>query len=87
MGQPILDLISDGFKTKFSIMRSKIVGKFCFKQFGCNKQLDLLTVDVLNGFYCTFKHLMQFGTLLVQLHFQEQRLYCLLSSHLHSWRK
>jgi len=25
------------------------------KQFGCNKRLDLLTVDVLNGFYCIMK--------------------------------
>jgi len=30
-------------------MQSKGVGKFCFKQFGCNKRLDLLAVDVLNG--------------------------------------
>jgi len=43
----MLDLI-----TEFSIMQSKGVGKFCSKQFGCNKWLDLLAVDVLNGFYC-----------------------------------
>jgi len=30
-------------------MQSKGVGKFCSKQ---NKRLDLLAVDVLNGFYC-----------------------------------
>jgi len=39
--------------TKFSITQSKVVGKFRSKQFGCKKRLDLLTVDVLNGFYCT----------------------------------
>jgi len=33
-------------------MQSKGVGKFHSKQFKCNKPLDLLTVDVLNGFYC-----------------------------------
>jgi len=33
-------------------MQSKRVGKFRSKQFGCKKRLDLLTVDVLNGFYC-----------------------------------
>jgi len=43
MGQPILDLI-----TELPIMQSKGVGKFCFKQFGCKKRLDFLTVDVLN---------------------------------------
>jgi len=47
MGQPILDLIAE-----FLIMQSKGVGKFCLIQFGCNKQLDLLTLDVLNRFYC-----------------------------------
>jgi len=41
-GQPVLDLI-----TEFSIMQTKGVGKFCSKQFGCNKRLDLLAVDVL----------------------------------------
>jgi len=40
-------------------MQSNGVGKFCSKQFGCNKQLDLLIVDVLKGFYCT-KHKMVF---------------------------
>jgi len=34
-------------------MQSKVVGKFCSKQFGCNKWLDLLAVDVLNRFYCS----------------------------------
>jgi len=34
-------------------MQSK-EGKFRFKQFGYKKRLDLLTVDVLNGFYCNF---------------------------------
>jgi len=33
-------------------MQSKGVGKFRSKQFGCKKRLDLLTVDVLNGFFC-----------------------------------
>jgi len=32
---------------------TKVVGKFRSKQFGCKKRLDLLTVDVLNGFYYT----------------------------------
>jgi len=50
MGQPILDLI-----TKFSIIQSKGIGKIRSKQLGCNKRLDLLTMDVLNGFYCTNK--------------------------------
>jgi len=36
-------------------MQSKVVGKFRFKQFGCKKRMDLLTVDVLNGFYCNIK--------------------------------
>jgi len=42
--------------TEFSIMQSKGVGKFCSKQFGCNKQLDLLAVDLLNGFYCIWRY-------------------------------
>jgi len=50
MGQPILELAAD-LITKFSITQSKEVGKICSKQFGCKKQLDLLTMDVLNGFY------------------------------------
>jgi len=50
MGQPILDVAD--LITEFSIMQSKGVGKFHSKQFGCKKLLDLLTVDVLNGFYC-----------------------------------
>jgi len=33
-------------------MQSKGLGKFHSKQFGCKKWLDLLTVNVLNGFYC-----------------------------------
>jgi len=33
------------------MMKSK-EGKFRSKQFGCKKQLGLLTVNVLNGFYC-----------------------------------
>jgi len=44
-GQPVLDLIRGGFNNRG-------VGKFCSKQFGCNKRLDLLAVGVLNGFYC-----------------------------------
>jgi len=49
MNQPILDLI-----TEFSMMQSKGVGKFRSKQFRCNKWLDLLTADVLNG-YCILR--------------------------------
>jgi len=33
-------------------MQSKGVKKFCSKQFGCKKRLNLLIVNVLNGFHC-----------------------------------
>jgi len=36
------------------LLQSKGVGKLRSKQFGCKKVADLLTVDVLNGFYCIF---------------------------------
>jgi len=36
-------------------MQSKGVGKFRSKQFEYKKRLDLLTIDVLNGFYCSKK--------------------------------
>jgi len=49
-----LDLISGGFITEFSKMQSKEVGKFRSKQFRGKKRLDLLTVNVLNGFYFIF---------------------------------
>jgi len=45
--------MSGGFNNRifYAVMQSKGVGKFRFKQVGCKKRLDLLTVDVLNGFY------------------------------------
>jgi len=44
-------------------MQSKGVGKFCSNQLGCNKRLDLLAVDVLNGFYCMYCIIANFGLL------------------------
>jgi len=52
-----LDYISTIFNKRiFYIAISKGVEKFHSKEFGCNNWLDLLTVDVLNGFYCIGKY-------------------------------
>ena len=47
-----MDLIRGGFnKRRFR----KCTRRFRSKQIGCNKRLDLLTVDLLTEFHCTFK--------------------------------
>ena len=51
-GQPVLDLIRGGFiKHRFL----KYTRRFRSKQIGCNKRLDLLTVDLLTEFHCNSK--------------------------------
>ena len=42
-GQPVLDLIRGGFNKRRFL---KCARRFRSKQIGCNKRLDLLTVDL-----------------------------------------
>ena len=48
-GQPVLDLIRGGFNKRRFL---KCTRRFRSKQIGCNKRLDLLTVDLLTEFHC-----------------------------------
>ena len=48
-GQPVLDLIRGGFNKRRFLKCTKW---FRSKQNGCNKRLDLLTVDLLTEFHC-----------------------------------
>ena len=48
-GQPVLDLIRGGFNKRHLL---KCTRRFRSKQIGCNKRLDLLTVDLLTEFHC-----------------------------------
>ena len=50
-GQPVLDLIRGGFNKRCFL---KCPRRFRSKQIGCNKRLDLLTVDLLTEFHCTW---------------------------------
>ena len=50
-GQPVLDLIRGGFNKRRFL---KCTRRFRSKQIGCNKRLDLLTVDLLTEFHCIF---------------------------------
>ena len=48
-GQQVLDLIGGGFNKRRFL---KCTRRFRSKQIGCNKRLDLLTVDLLTEFHC-----------------------------------
>ena len=50
--QPVLDLIRGGFNKRRFL---KCTRRFRSKQIGCNKRLDLLTVDLLTEFHCIHK--------------------------------
>ena len=53
LGQPVLDLIRGGFNKRRFL---KCTRRFRFKEIGCNKRLDLLTVDLLTEFHCNAKN-------------------------------
>ena len=53
-GQPVLDLIRGGFNKRRFL---KCTRRFRSKQIGCNKRLDLLTVDLLTEFHCIYSRM------------------------------